>query len=243
MVREFEEELIALLKERGSLATVEIYDAFPQMNKATIAWHLHDCVKQGLVRRIGPGGGRGKYLLVENRIASDEKLKSLNEYKKRVFDFLCSLGYPFYVSGFDALEFNLDCFPVIICADKNNTSTIQFELMKNFDFAITSSDRIEKRDKQANMKRFVFYILEAKDFNLQVEHFAIKEKAFVDLYYAVTRLNYPFPVEELPYLLGKLNPNERRFHFATKDMKLAHELDFLLSYNKDFLKAFVGCLK
>ncbi|MBQ3829641.1 MAG: hypothetical protein II813_01810, partial [Spirochaetales bacterium] len=86
--------------------------------------------------------------------------------------------------------------------------------------------------------RIQFVVLSTSDFGMQKEGFAYAEKAFVDLYYAVTRLEYPLPVAELPHVLSLIKPNEYRFRRATKDRGLSNELNFLLSYNKDFVKSF-----
>ena len=48
---------------------------------------------------------------------------------------------------------------------------------------------------------------EIKDFSLQKDCFAYPEKAFVDLYYACTRLEYPLSREELPHILSLMGPN------------------------------------
>ncbi len=242
----FEDSLIKLLKERGSLSTIDIYNNFSDMNEKTVAWHLHECVKQGIVKRIGPGGGRGVYVLSNSILDAGRELKKLNAQKRAIYEFLVEAGYHFYVSGLDCFN---DClegdsdFPLIICTDKNHVSDLRTDMMRNFDcYALAEEDLIEKKDIEDQMSKYGCYVLSSKDFTLQQNNFAFKEKAFVDLYYAVTRQHFPFPIEALPKVLSLFKPNEKRFHFATKDRQLAHELDFLLNYNIEFLRAFVNYL-
>jgi hypothetical protein len=114
---------------------------------------------------------------------------------------------------------------------------VQLLLMREFDLAIT-----EEESNILNMgklkSRIQFVILGSSNFALQSDGFAFPEKAFVDLYYAVTRLEYPLPVKELPHVLSLITPNMYRFRHATKDRGLSSELNFLISYNREFIKAF-----
>jgi hypothetical protein len=238
----FEQRLKDFLRQKGSLTTTELYELFAPMPSATVAWHLHRCVENGFVKRIGAGGGRGIYQLSDIMLDERRSLDNLSAQKREVYEFLCYLGYDFYLSGFDSLGDvtiqDKDDHPMIICTGKKNLDTISLELTRKFTFALAQDNRIEKKDIKDNMQKYKFYVLEGRNFDLQMGHFAVPEKSFVDLYFAITRLHYPFEVEKLPYILDLIKPNGRRFHFATKDRKVAAELDFLLNYDRAFLLAF-----
>ena len=238
MVKEFEEKLVQLLQERGPLSTVEIYDYFYPMNPKTVSWHLFDCIKQGIVDR----SSHGLYVLSSSLPEIKERLANISSYSQEIYDFMCSSGFDFYLSGMDCLNglgvWTQGSLPVIICTRKADVKDVQLELMRHYDLTLIESETSMLADEKARgLIRSI--ILSSNDFTLQKGHFAFVEKAFVDLYYAVTRMEYPLPIEELPHLLSLFNINPYRFKRSTKDRHLSSELDFLLSYDKRFLKAFV----
>lgn len=238
MIKEFEDRLVQLLQEKGPLTTVQIYDEFSYMNPKTVSWHLYDCIKQGLVDR----STHGLYVLSSSLPEIKERFLNISNYGRRIYDYLCSTGFDFYLSGMDCLNglgVWLDgSLPVIVCVPQDQVKDVQLELMRNFDLTLIESELSMLADeKTRNLIRII--VLSSKDFTLQKGHFAVIEKAFVDLYYAVTRLEYPVAVEELPHLLSLFKINSYKFKRATKDRHLSSELDFLLSYDKRFLRAFV----
>ncbi len=241
MIKEFEERLIGLLQEKGPLSTVQIYDAFAPMNSKTVSWHLFDCIKQGIVDR----SSHGLYVLSSSLPEIQERFENISSYGKKVYDFLSSTGFDFYFSGMDCLNglgvWTQGTLPLIICTKKTDVKDVQLELMRQFDLPLIESETAMLADE--NIKSLIkIVILSSNDFTLQKGHFAVVEKAFVDLYFAVTRLEYPIPVEELPHLLSLFKLNPYRFKKATKDRHLSSELDFLLSYDRNFLKALVNYL-
>lgn len=241
MVREFEEKLITLLQTKGALSTVQIYDEFSDMNPKTVSWHLYDCIKQGLVDR----SSHGYYVLSSSLPEIKERFSNISSYGREIYDYLCSAGFDFYISGMDCLNGHgvwlQGSLPLIICTHKNDVKDVQLELMRHYDLALIESEvAMLSNERVKNQIKTV--ILSSNDFTLQKGHFAFIEKAFVDLYFAVTRLDYPVAIEELPHILSLYNVNPYRFKKATKDRHLSSELDFLLCYEKRFLKAFVNFL-
>ena len=237
----FREKLAVALRERGSLSTQEVYALFPDMNRSTVSWHLHDELEKGSIAKKG----HGVYVASSSIPEQDERFSNIPELSRTAFDVLSKAGYEFYLSGLDCLNglgMKVDgAYPVIVCTRSKDVKNVQLELMRAMDFAMTEDENQLLLDE--NLKRRIqFVVLSSSDFSLQKQGFAYQEKAFVDLYYATTRLEYPLPVEELPHLLSIINPNPYRFRLATKDRRLSSELKFLLSYQKDFLKAFIKYL-
>ena len=232
----FKDSLLSYLMMNGRLTTQEIYSLFPEMNQKTVSWHLNQEVMKGNIRK----SGHGVYEIGSHIPEKEERQENIPQLSKLVYECLSASGYDFYLSGLDCLNglaFKVDGqYPVILCVKKDCLKDVQLLLMREFDLAITE----EEKDllSEENLKRRIqFVVLKSNDFTLQKEHFAFKEKAFVDLYYAVTRLEYPLDVSELPHVLSLISPNVYRFRRATKDRGLSSELNFLLSYNKDFVKA------
>lgn len=241
MAKEFEAKLVQLLQQKGSLATVQIYEEFSDMNPKTVSWHLYDCIKQGLVDR----SNHGLYVLSASLPETKERFENISSYGKEIYDYLCSTGYEFYLSGMDCLNGHgvwlQGSLPVIVCTPKAMVKDVQLELMRHFDVTLIEQETAMLSDEKVrNLIKII--VLSSEDFSLQKGHFAVVEKAFVDLYYVVTRMDYPIAVEELPHILSLFKLKALRFKRATKDRHLSSELDFLLNYNKRFLKAFVDYL-
>ena len=241
MVKKFEDRLVNLLQEKGPLSTVQIYQEFSTMNPKTVSWHLYDCIKQGIVDR----SSHGLYVLSSSLPEIKERLSNISSYGQEIYDFLCSTGFDFYISGMDCLNglgvWTQGSLPIIVCTHKADAKDVQMELMRHFDLALIESE-VDMLADEKTRGLIKIVILTSNDFALQKGHFAVVEKAFVDLYYAITRLEYPLPIEELPHLLSLFNMNAFRFKKATKDRHLSSELDFLLCYNKKFLKSVVKYL-
>ncbi len=232
---DFSSKITQLLKEHKTLTTQEIYSFFPEQNHKTVSWHLH----QQLVRGNIVQAAHGSYVLPPEKYNVDDSVRVLPELSIRAYEALADANYRFYLSGLDALNglgFSVNGnYPVIVCVEKNRVKDIQLELMRLFDFAATEDDK-EMLVNPEFKDRIQFLVFSSDAFELSNEHFALPEKAFVDLYYAVTRMNYPVPVKELPHILSLIKPNHYRFRMATKDRHLSDELNFLMNFNRQFLK-------
>ena len=235
MAADFLEKLTNLLKEHKTLTTQEIYSYFSDQNQKTVSWHLHKQLLRGNIVQAS----HGVYVLPAQQCNTQESVRELPELSLRAYEALSETGYKFYLSGLDALNglgFTVSGnYPVIICVEKNRIKDVQFELMRLFDFAATEEDYVMLQDPEIK-NRINFIILSTNAFELSSDHFALPEKAFVDLYYAVTRMNYPVPVKELPHVLSVIKPNPFRFKLATRDRHLSDELNFIASLNREFVK-------
>lgn len=233
----FRDVLVTALKERGCLTTQEIYLLFADMNPRTVSWHLHEELGKGTVVRQK----HGEYVLSASIPEQEERFGNIPELSRKAHEMLGKSGYDFYLSGLDCMNglgFRVDgSYPVIVCTRPGSVKDVQLFLMREFDLAITEEE-FDLLADPAVRNRIQFVVLSADDFSLQKDGFAYAEKAFVDLYYCVTRLEYPLSVSELPHVLSLIVPNAFRFRRATRDRGLSNELNFLLSYNRDFVKAF-----
>ena len=237
----FRDKIVSALREKGSLTTQEIYALFPDMNPNTVSWHLHEELGKGsLVRKA-----HGTYVLSSWIPMQEERFGNIPDLSRKAHEALEKSGFEFYLSGLDCMNglgFKVDgSYPVIVCTKTHLVKDVQLFLMREFDLAITENE-FNLLDDPSVRSRIQFVVLSTSDFALQKDGFAYAEKGFVDLYYAVTRLEYPLPVSELPHVLSLIKPNAFRFRRATKDRGLSNELNFLLSYNRDFVKAFAEFL-
>ena len=237
MANEFRKKLTEALSDGKTLSTRDVYALFPEMNEKTVSWHLHEELGKGFVEKLG----HGRYRLSASTPMDFERLSNIPQLSRDAYSCLSSSGFDFYLSGLDCMNgigFKVEgSYPVILCTRKQSLKDVQLLLMREFDLAITEEEsNILGMGKLRN--RIQFVILSSSNFALQSDRFAFPEKAFVDLYFAVTRMEYPLPVKELPHVLSLIRPNLYRFRNATKDRGLSNELNFLISYNRDFIKAF-----
>lgn len=241
MAENFESRITKLLNENQTLTTKEIYSLFPEMNTQTVSWHLHKQMIKGNIIQAS----HGVYVLPKSKLNDESRINKLPQMSLSAYEILSKAGYNFYLSGLDTLNglgFSVSGnYPVIICTEKNRVKDVQMKLMREFDVAITEDD-YSLLDNASLRKRIQFVILSTDAFELSKGHFALPEKAFVDLYYVISRLDYPVPVKELPHVLSLIKPNLYKFKMATKDRKVSDELNFLMHYNREFVKALADYL-
>ncbi|MCF0262267.1 MAG: hypothetical protein HUK23_05095 [Sphaerochaetaceae bacterium] len=235
----FLESLIHKLNGESSFTTKDVYSFFPEMNNNTISWHLHIELEKGTII----SKGYGKYILARKVFSSDKYLEDLPDLSKQTYNFLKNLNYEFYLSGLDSFAvhglYSEGNYPVIICTTPNRVKDIQLELMREYDFALIEGEASLLHNSKVK-SHISFVVLSSKDFSLQNNNFACPEKAFVDLYYAVTRLEYPLQREQLISVLKLFEINDYKFKKSTKDRKLGEELNFMINYDKAFIKAFAN---
>lgn len=241
MMENFESKITKYLEENQTLTTKEIYSLFPDMNTQTVSWHLHKQMVKGNIVQAS----HGVYVLPKSKLNDEARINKLPKLSLGAYELLNKSGYKFYLSGLDTLNglgFSVSGdYPVIICTEKSRIKDVQMQLMREFDFAITEDD-YTLLDNPSLRKKIQFVILSTDAFELSKGNFALPEKAFVDLYYAISRLGYPVPVKELPHVLSLIKPNVYKFKLSTKDRKLSDELNFLMHYNREFVKALANYL-
>lgn len=212
-----------------------IYDMFPDINKKTISWRLYDLCKQGKLYR----SGHGLYSLSN----MDEHLAVGYEYMQKkaqeIYDIVMEYGYEFYVSGLDALVGEVlhvpEQYPVILEIEEDGINEISEVLNAKEFLAVKASEKELLLNLTLKSKVDVI-LIPSKNFTLSHENIAIKEKAFVDLYYAVTRVNYGISIQELSRIYENLNRNKMisiaKIKDAAKVVGIADEIGWLLDVKK-----------
>ena len=242
MSNDFKKVLLESLAQNNIMATKEIYALFPEMNTQTVSWHLHKLLKLGTIVQVS----HGCYSIVKDDEFDSQRLSSLQESSGAAYRIIQDLGFKFYLSGLDALTgqgfYAREGYPVIICVEKGREKDVQLELMRQRDFAIIENE-VELLNNSVMKNNIQFYILTSTSQELSEKHFACPEKAFVDLYYCITHLDYPIAVQTLPHILARFKMNPYKFKMATRDRGLSEELNFLTCYNREFLREFANILK
>ncbi len=213
-----------------------IYSLFPDMNRKTISWRLYSMVQQGLLYKTGHGIYSKDRKTGKNEAAGYEYLQRKS---KKVYDLLTEYGYDFYITGIDSLVGEIlhmpENYPVLIIAEESGMKEIQEVLSGKDLMVLTEKDRDILENSALRNKADVI-ILKGKNFSLATDYISQKEKGFVDLYYAITRLNYGVSVPELSRIYQSLQRNNSitmtKLRAAAKDRGLAIEINWLIGLNK-----------
>ena len=163
----------------------------------------------------------------------------LQKKSKLMYDVLIEYGYNFYISGLDSLVGEIphlpERFTTLIVVEKSERKDIKGIFSDNDFFIVDESERILINDENVNY-RIDGILLNGKNYDLAFENIALKEKGFVDLYYAVTRLNYGLSVPELFRIYKRLQSENRisknMLLKAAKDRKILTEIKWIIEINK-----------
>lgn len=231
----------AVIKKRFAdspeFTTDDIRRLFPNTNPKTISWKIYKLIQRDLLTRRA----KGLYSIQEadrqEVFASDYDY--LSSRAKKVYDIAQNLGYEYYISGLDGLLEDLlhlpENFPVIAVTETAGLRALQEELIGNQWTVMTQTDYSDKFDRLFS-NNFDVILLQGKNFELAKKGIAIKEKAFIDVYYAVTRMNYAFSVQELERtfdtLIRKKIIMPYRLKEAAKDLSIREEVDFIMNIPK-----------
>lgn len=226
----FYKDLKSNMKNRQVFEVKDIYPLYPSIKEKTIGWRLHSYVKEGLLYRVG----HGKYSFVESRGSMAPGYDYLHKQSKRVYDILQEFGFNYYISGLDALVGELhhvpENYPILLVVEKNDIGDIRDNLRDEGYFAVNEKELI-KNDLNDMYHMIDIVILSGNTDILSLDGIAIKEKAFVDLYYMVTRMNYGFSLQELYRVFDSLKRNKMIFwellKKAGKDRRISTEINWL----------------
>jgi len=216
----------------SEVSVKQIYEMFPETNKKTVSWRLYDLCKQGKLYR----SGHGLYALRN----MDEHLAAGYEYMQKkgqdVYDIVMEYGYEFYVSGLDALVGEVlhvpEQYPIILEIEGEGINEIS-DVLNSKEFLAVKAREKELLSNLSLKAKVDVILIQSKNFTLSNGGIAIKEKAFVDLYYAVTRLNYGISIQELSGIYENLNRNKMisiaQIKAAAKDVGVLDEIAWLLN--------------
>lgn len=186
-----------------SFFKVEDVQSVLNLNKSTLYWDLSHMVDQGYLIRVG----KGKYTLNQN-MNEDKPLTSLMANK--INNILQETGFQYYISGIDILLKHMqhvpDSYPIMLFADKYSRDEIEDVLIKNNIHVISSNEfKTSNTIVKLNMLNDIVILYETSKFEYASEGFASNEKAFVDLYYEVTRQEFPLPLQELARIYSHMD--------------------------------------
>lgn len=232
----FLHELSKHMSNGDELSLKVIYSLFPEMNRKTISWRLFSLVQQGKLYKTG----HGIYSMNrknENNVAAGYDY--LQRKSKKIYDILTEYGYDFYISGMDSLVGEIlhmpENYPVLIVVEESGIKEIQEVLNEKDMIVLTEKDR-EIFLKTILKNKVDVILLKGRNFSLATDYISQKEKGFVDLYYAITRMEYGVSVQELSRIYQSLQRNNSitmaKMKAAAKDRGITTEINWLIEMNK-----------
>jgi hypothetical protein len=192
------EKKAALIKEQlKGRTSFTVSDArnILEEKEPTLYWTLSNLARNGIIARNGQG-------LYSFEIKEKEIQPILSFLAQRILKILQESGQEFFISGLDILSIFMEhipeTYPVLLFVNKYSLTEISETLSRSHIDTISSSvlrDYSPLR-QMASIKELTL-LIPTREFTYAENGLASFEKAFVDLYYEVTRKNYPLPIQEL----------------------------------------------
>ena len=242
----FYKELTEYMQNGDELSVKRIYSLFSGINPKTVSWRLHELVQQGKLQKTG----HGYYALTRIDEHNAAGYDYMQKKSQMVYDIVIDYGYNFYITGLDSLIGEIlhipEKYPVLLTTEEVEIKEIQEILSEKELIVFTEKDR-NIIEKTTIKNKIDVIILKGKDFSLSVEHIAQKEKGFVDLYYAVTRMEYGVSIPELSRIYQSLQRNNSlamtKIKNAARDRGISTEINWLIEIKKVSAKVleFMSC--
>lgn len=190
------EKIVEAFGNQTNFYVDEVQQIFPEMKKSTLYWNLSKLAEHGYIKRVR----NGMYSFNEWRGKKGIFLSRSAEYVK---DFLDEMGFDYYISGLDILAKYMqhvpEQYPVIVFVEKeakeNVRDNLSFKGIEVIEPLLIK--RMYENSVFSGNDSMQVIIYTTENFQYSEDGLAIAEKAFVDLFYAVTRNEYPLPLQEL----------------------------------------------
>jgi len=241
----FYQELTKCMEKGEEMSIRQIYSLFPDTNPKTLSWRLYKLMQLGRLQRTA----QGYYSLFSIDGHNAAGYGYMQKKSQTVYDIAIEHGYNFYITGLDSMVGEMlhipEKYPVLTVVEDAGIDELNDALSDNGFLVITESSRKIINDTVIKNKIDVF-LMKGKDFSQSLDHIAQKEKGFVDLYYAVTRMEYAVPVPELSRIYQNLKRNQSlaplKVKKAAKDRGITTEINWLIDLAKttDRAKEFMG---
>ncbi|MDW7659087.1 MAG: DUF6577 family protein [Bacillota bacterium] len=174
-----------------------VADAFKVWNckLSTAYWYLAKLADAGKIKRIQ----KGTYSFFSEKPGH---MPMPSEASERIQNILLESGYPYYISGIDVLlrfmQHIPDQYPIIVYVDHSATNDVaELLLMSGMTVIAGKEYLVSQSFIERNLITNLVLLYPSRNFSYAIDGFATNEKAFVDLYFEVTRRAYPLPLQEL----------------------------------------------
>jgi hypothetical protein len=167
-----------------------------QEKQSTLYWTLYKLTQNGYISRTG----QGLYSFQNRGAESIQPI--LSRLAKRIFDVLMETGHDFFISGLDILTVFVDhvpeTYPVLVFAGKTDAEEVADILSRNkIDVVPYANIQDYSAIRRMSSVGELALLIPTQEFTYPANGLASFEKAFVDLYYEVSRRDYPLSIQEL----------------------------------------------
>ena len=190
------QKMVELLGDQSTFYVDEVKKIFPEMKKSSLYWNMSKLVEGGYLRRIR----NGVYAFNEWK---GKKNISLLGSAEKIRDILDETGFDYYISGLDILHKYMqhvpEQYPNIVFVRKESKTEIT-EVLNENDYKVIEPVNLKdiyENNVYAGIEESAVLLYQTENFDDSENGLATIEKAFVDLYYAVTRNEYPLALQEL----------------------------------------------
>lgn len=174
----------------------DVQAIFPDMKQSSIYWNLSKMVEAGYLKRVRTG------VYAFNEWKGKTKI-ALTEDIKRVQEILDESGFGYFISGLDVLQRFMqhvpEQYPMLLFVEKSAHDEIINYLLDG-GFAVVKPSGIRQQYEDAilaGIEKKQIIVYDTENFDYENDGIATIEKAFVDLYFSITRNGYPLSLQEL----------------------------------------------
>lgn len=184
------------LREQTTFCMEDVQAIFPDMKQSSIYWNLSKMVEAGYLKRVRTG------VYAFNEWKGKTKI-ALTEDIKRVQEILDESGFGYFISGLDVLQRFMqhvpEQYPMLLFVEKSAHDEIINYLLDG-GFAVVKPSGIRQQYEDAilaGIEKKQIIVYDTENFDYENDGIATIEKAFVDLYFSITRNGYPLSLQEL----------------------------------------------
>lgn len=224
------QKIVQALGDLSSFYMDEVQKIFPEMKKSSLYWNMSKLVEEGYLKRVR----NGVYAVNEWK---GKRTVSIAGAAERLKDVLDETGFEFYISGLDILQRYMqhvpEKYPIIVFVEKRAKEEVEDVLRTNFFEVCEPAQITEMKEKYAltNQATDLVVLYQTEAFAYSENGLATIEKAFVDLYYAVTRNEYPVALQELVRMYENLirlgNIDKKKLITVATKRSLQHDIRFI----------------
>ena len=202
------------------------------IKKSSAYWLLHTLVRDQRLSRIARG-----YYTVAQDLRGQGDAPTLSQLAQQIVSKLRREGIQFYITGLDILTPFFDqmpaSFPPLVYVQKGSSDWV-LRLLTTINAPILINPKRGEISIARTMRSGTDPIIvrDTAEFSFVNGVLATNEKAFVDVYYEITRGYYEFPIGDLAHILvafetrGRLNPV--RMVGAARRRRIDTEIRYML---------------
>ncbi|MEW6187434.1 MAG: DUF6577 family protein [Thermodesulfobacteriota bacterium] len=205
-----------------------------QEKQSTLYWTLYKLTQGGYISHTG----QGQYSFQNRPVESIQPI--LSKLANRILNILGETGHDFFISGLDILIVFMDhipeTYPVLLFSEKSAMDEVVNILSKN-KIDIISYSHIQDYSpirRMASVGEFAL-LNPTQEFAYAVNGLASFEKAFVDLYYEVSRRQFPLSIQELVRIFlnmrRRIPLNTNRMVKIASRRNIQQDIRYILEYD------------